>query len=321
VFLTFSSALNQNQILATLLHGISDQLDVTSRKRVIDALKHVDVDTPSLTPPTSVVSQGKRPKTASSLGDHDDKSSFSENSGSLDHNDDINLLEEDLLRNSDARKTGYMGRSSHARWLRDIHAQMDEAARQPFGVLYELPESRKSSGDDHSEAFRENEIRLSNNGYFTHYSFYLDDVNIDIELVDPYVIPPAETAEKLLELYKVATHDPFRLLDDVFEKQFRMYLRSIQEGGPMNVCPKWRAILNLVFAIGAGYSHLVGINWRADDRDHRIYMWRAVQLLDLKSVVGLISAPDLSFIRVGFHPLVRVATEPNRHWDYSLSTF
>lgn len=62
--------------------------------------------------------------------------------------------------------------------------------------------------------------------------------------------------------------------------------------------------MNLILAIGAKYSHLIGAKWRGDHRDHLIYMTRAVHLLGLKSTVMMISSPDLQLIQaVGIkHP-------------------
>ena len=55
--------------------------------------------------------------------------------------------------------------------------------------------------------------------------------------------------------------------------------------------------MNLLFAIGAKYSHLVGAEWRGDERDHLIYMTRAVHLLGLKNTVVAISGPDRELLQ------------------------
>lgn len=61
--------------------------------------------------------------------------------------------------------------------------------------------------------------------------------------------------------------------------------------------PAWRAQLNLIFAIGAKYSHLTDAPWAADKRDHFIYMKRAVNLLELKDTFSIISGPDVPIVR------------------------
>jgi hypothetical protein len=72
-----------------------------------------------------------------------------------------------------------------------------------------------------------------------------------------------------------------------------------QNSATLVVCPKWKAVMNLVFAIGARYSHLIGAEWRADDHDHLVYMWRAVHLLQLQSINTLVAQPDQTTIQVG----------------------
>lgn len=60
--------------------------------------------------------------------------------------------------------------------------------------------------------------------------------------------------------------------------------------------------MNLLLAIGAKYSHLIGAEWRGDDCDHLIYMTRAVHLLGLKNTVMIISGPDLQLVQAVWIP-------------------
>lgn len=55
--------------------------------------------------------------------------------------------------------------------------------------------------------------------------------------------------------------------------------------------------MNLLFAIGAQYSHLINADWAGDERDHRVYMNRAVRLLGLKDTLVVISGPDLRTVQ------------------------
>ncbi|KAH9869710.1 hypothetical protein IAQ61_006922 [Plenodomus lingam] len=54
---------------------------------------------------------------------------------------------------------------------------------------------------------------------------------------------------------------------------------------------------NLIFAIGAKYSHLIDAPWKGDERDHLIYMTRGVHLLGLKNTVMIISGPNLQLVQ------------------------
>lgn len=50
---------------------------------------------------------------------------------------------------------------------------------------------------------------------------------------------------------------------------------ALKRGEPYEPSKKWQAQVNLVFAIGAVYSHLTSAAWRGDERDHLIYHSRA----------------------------------------------
>ena len=54
-----------------------------------------------------------------------------------------------------------------------------------------------------------------------------------------------------------------------------------------DVRPNWLAILNLIFAIAAKYSHLVQADWRGDMNDHLVYFTRARLLgFDEDNILG-----------------------------------
>jgi hypothetical protein len=74
-------------------------------------------------------------------------------------------------------------------------------------------------------------------------------------------------------------------------------MESLRGGRAYEVHGKWRAQMNLLLAIGAKYSHLFGAEWRGDERDHLVYMTRAIRLLGLKDTLMIISAPDLSTVQ------------------------
>jgi hypothetical protein len=63
------------------------------------------------------------------------------------------------------------------------------------------------------------------------------------------------------------------------------------------VSDSFRAHVNLIFAIGAKYSHLVGADWAGNERDHVLYMTRAVHLLGLKNSVMFISEPEFETVQ------------------------
>lgn len=78
--------------------------------------------------------------------------------------------------------------------------------------------------------------------------------------------------------------------------------------------------MNLVFAIGARYSHLVDAEWRADDRDHLVYMWRAVHLLQLQQMRTLTLHPEQRLIQVGIPKRSTHPSDLSRRLDFYRST-
>jgi hypothetical protein len=105
----------------------------------------------------------------------------------------------------------------------------------------------------------------------------LDDETVDMDfVVDPLDLPPLETAERLLNCYMETVQNSYPMLaKKTFVTQFYHYYNSVARGSPYSLPKKWQAMLNLVFAIGAAYSHLIEAPWRADDRDHFLYHSRA----------------------------------------------
>lgn len=74
-----------------------------------------------------------------------------------------------------------------------------------------------------------------------------------------------------------------------------MYLRPNYEADSAPAV--WLAHMNLILAVGAKQSHLIGAEWVGDDRVHLLYMKRAVRLLALKDTVMIISAPELPLVQ------------------------
>jgi hypothetical protein len=294
--------------LTALLIDVSSQLDDKSKKRVEDMLASFEDDTPP--PPTPSLLHGKRARRASSSHTNDDALSLtSADSGeahvsaSVGSNEDLDFIQEDILRTDETENTGYMGRNSHVQWLRALETKIEQPDGEPTDMPYGPPGTEGDAFNQRAEALRGRQHRSDNrqppdNDQFSGYYFYLDKSDIEIEIGDPHIIPSADTAETLFEYYKQVVHSPFLILGDMFEAQLRTYFATDKDSPTLTVDPKWKAVMNLVFAIGARYSHLVGAEWRADNHDHLVYMWRAVHLLQLQSFNTLIAQPDQALIQV-----------------------
>ncbi|KAF2131108.1 hypothetical protein P153DRAFT_211176 [Dothidotthia symphoricarpi CBS 119687] len=173
----------------------------------------------------------------------------------------LDLLDENLNTNDRARATGFVGKNSEIQWLRAAATAETDRADDEARRAGHQPRGSYAPGSDQVSSF----------------SFWADDENVDVDFyVDPYELPQPETAEHLLLCYMAKVQDSFPILArKFFEDQFRRCFTAVHNGNAPQLNPMWQAILNLVFAIGAKYSHLVKASWRADERDHLIYQARA----------------------------------------------
>jgi hypothetical protein len=210
----------------------------------------------------------------------------------------LDFLDEDLYRD-ETRSTGFVGQSSEVQWLRAIAvAQADTTDGDWVGLA---PQHRDSDAPA-SEP-------VNSVSFWTD----CDGVIIDFE-VDPYELPQPDIAEHLVQCYMIKVHgkhphvrticethtyflhnsESFPILPRrAFEDQIRMYFTAIRNGNAPRLDPKWQTVLNLVFAIGANYSHLLDSRWRVED--HTKYEARA-RAFGLNED-AFISHPDIPQIR------------------------
>jgi hypothetical protein len=226
-------------------------------------------------------------------------------SGPVNSDDGPQLLDEELLRNSESRATGFIGQNSEVQWLRDLKTQIGSRASEgwerPYGSLYKLQGSNKEAAVQREDALhtQQQSPKVGNILHVSDFTFYLDSDDLDVDImVDPYELPSPETAEKLVDCYMRTIHGSFPIVSDVFEDQFQRYNNSAKRNRIYQVPEHWQATLNLVLAIGAQYTHLIQAEWRADERDHLIYMTRAIRILGLDKVATSLHAPSLPIIQV-----------------------
>ncbi|KAL1794280.1 hypothetical protein ACET3X_007701 [Alternaria dauci] len=294
--------------LTELLLDVSSQLDDASKKKIEETLASFEDDTPPPLP-TPALLRSKRARRASSSHANDDAPSTTSADGgeanvsvSVGSNEDLDFVQEDILRIEQADNTGYMGRNSQVQWLRALGTKIEHPEGESPDIPYGPPGADGDAFNQRAEALRERQHHSGDqqppdNDQFPGCYFYLDKSNIDIDIGDPHVIPSADTAERLFEYYKVIVHSPFPILGDIFEHQLHTFFRGDRSSAASVACPKWKAVMNLVLAIGTRYSHLISAEWRADDHDHLVYMWRAVHLLQLQSINTLVAQPDQTVIQ------------------------
>jgi hypothetical protein len=219
-------------------------------------------------------------------GAESDASAGAGSTGALDR------TEEDFTREM-ARQTGFMGKNSEITWLQRLRQENQDSKRetkQPGTTSKAAVGSRQSkqtTGDDSS-----NDPVPSSSVYET--SYHLDDLSITtLEHVDPYEVPTPETAQNLFHAYLTRVHPAFPIVGKLnLAAQFQKFVSGQASRPP----EKWLAILNLIFAISAKYSHLTHADWKADERDHLIYFTRA-RLLSVNSET-VFQHPDLQVIQI-----------------------
>ena len=180
------------------------------------------------------------------------------------NNNSLDLVNENQLSDERVRAIGFVGKSSEVQWLRDIILQL-RCRQQPSCVQGAL-------------------------GQVSSLSFYMDteSVNPDFSIISPDM-PTREAAGHLLECYISTVQDSFpilprRLLEDKFDE----YFDALESSSSARPDPRWKIVINLVFAIGARYSRLVRTSSRGDTEDHAIYQTRARKL-------GLVEISPLAY--------------------------
>lgn len=205
----------------------------------------------------------------------------------------LDRTEEDFTRDG-VKMTGFMGKNSEVTWLQRVRQEIksdppddphaDRAKRIP-GSFYS-PQQRSDTNMPGHEAEEDLTIQDS--------SYHLNDLAIvSYDAVDMYEIPPTELAQTMFDTYMRRVHPSFPIVGRInLINQFAKFLQKPASRPP----PKWLAILNLIFAISARYSHLIQASWRGDDRDHLIYFTRA-RLLAIDNET-LLNHPDLQMIQI-----------------------
>jgi hypothetical protein len=195
-------------------------------------------------------------------------------SAEVGSNENTDVMDQELNHNENSNATGFLGRTSEVQWMRRLSADAEQAGKSrnkddgPFGP----------PGNSHEAATQRERARsirrdtlVSPPRDATTSSFYLDDEIADLDfVVDPDELPPFDVAERLLNCYLSQVQDSFPILvKKSFVRHFYRYYASVGRNRPETLAPKWKATLNLVFAISSAYSHLIEAEWRDDGESVR----------------------------------------------------
>lgn len=204
--------------------------------------------------------------------------------GSLDN------INEDYNRSTASRATGFLGKNSEVVWMQRLNRWVNEPSdgiRSPEGnQLMEhgvRPTSEQATG-----------LGATNDQSTSDSTYHCDDLPVIVtDQVDPFELPPKNVADRLFQSYFDTVHPAFPILG---KSTFVSQYQTFNHRQALNTGNNWRAILNVIFAIAAKYSHLIQAEWRGDERDHLVYFTRARMLgFDGESILA---HPELQHIQV-----------------------
>ncbi|OJD29884.1 c6 transcription factor [Diplodia corticola] len=209
----------------------------------------------------------------------------------------VDNIGEDFSRSDKARATGFIGKNSEVAWARRLsQAQAEGWTKDVRGRTHGKPGTGEEAQKDRLSV---SNIRHASQSRprppISDFTYHLDTESVlTFDHVDKDELPPPELGQHLLHLYMDTVQDAVPILTmSVFLGQYQRYSRS---KNPESLPPTWRAILNMVFAIGAKFSHLVNAPWRGDERDHLVYYTRALTLAMPGDAI--VAHPDLQRIQV-----------------------
>ena len=201
---------------------------------------------------------------------------------------------EDFAANDKTRSTGFMGKNSEITWMQRLrHENEFGSSSSAFGAdghatddEHPNLERRQNRGSQPPPADSEEAFSVQKASY------HLDDQALpSLDSADPYEFPTFDTANHLFDTYMARVHPTFPIIGKVtYTAQYRRFMNGDVPGD------KWLAILNLIFAIGARYSHIIRAEWRGDERDHGVYFTRA-RLLSMNAET-ILQHPELQQIQV-----------------------
>jgi hypothetical protein len=138
---------------------------------------------------------------------------------SVGSNENLDHLDEDLLRSHESRAAGYMGLNSEVQWLSSVQRQTEHTGREPLKQSYGPPGKGPVAATARSDAFRERRSKAKDSSkqgsmpHITESTFYLDHESLNVDTtVDLYADPQHDVAERLFNCYYQTVHPSFPLV-------------------------------------------------------------------------------------------------------------
>ncbi|KAA6409416.1 MAG: hypothetical protein FRX48_06969 [Lasallia pustulata] len=217
-------------------------------------------------------------------------------SAGIGSNGSLDRIKEDFNRTPLTRATGYIGKNSEVTWMQRLKEQ--------------------AKGDPPNQGPKDPDTEEPAPAVAIHEATYhCDDLMLlSSDEVDAYELPPKRAADMLFQNYLETVHATFPFIG---KTTFASQYQTLYENNNIRPGANWLAILNLIFAIGAKYSHLIQTEWRGDERDHLIYFTRA-RVLAMNGE-SLFSHPDLQQVQVAalMSFYLMATNQINRAWTMS----
>ena len=182
----------------------------------------------------------------------------------------MDRVREDYNRGPDTRATGFHGKNSDLTWMARLKTRASQSSTES-----DHSEENMATGET-SPSYQNPHFDRGPNP-ISACTYHCDDLNPLLhENIDLYAIPSRANANALFQSYLETVHPSFPIIGKTtFTQQYNTYFRRADQRKPN---PNWLAILNMIFAIGAKYSHMIRANWHGDDRDGLIFFTRARML-------------------------------------------
>ncbi|KAL1801751.1 hypothetical protein ACET3X_002093 [Alternaria dauci] len=301
-----ANAKDRNQALVSVLKDLSLRVNDHDRRRIEDVLQDSDDEAAS---PVSI-SSSSRASAAYQYQKHSGMHPFAPSSSHGSIAAEASPMSEDsplprldgivLEESGDEQggdqlnvvEAGFLGQISEVQWLQNLRSRTQAfdavlvGPGESAALLSEPPSPMFGAPLVSDSATPRQQMSPTN--------YYLD--HEDIKLVDcgnPFELPQEHTAALLFQCYAQTVQSSFPILPVTIEHQLHQYYTLMRNGQAIHCPQKWFALVNLVFAIGTKFSHLIQADWRADELDHILYSSRAFHLLSMNDTIVVLSTPDL----------------------------
>ncbi|CAN9480261.1 unnamed protein product [Alternaria alternata] len=317
-----ATAKDRNQALVSVLKDLSLRVSDEDRRRIEDALQDVSIhltgnesqrviytakSDDEIESPVSM-SSSSRASAAHQYQQHSRMHLFASPSSympiaaeisptsdqsSLPQLDDIVPKESGDDEQPNVVEAGFLGQISEVQWLQSLRNRVQAVEAifvRPSDNATQLSQPPSPIFDASPASIpatpHQQPISLTN--------YYLDDEGIKLtNCGNPFELPSQQTAALLFQCYTQTVQSSFPILPVTIEHQLHQYYTLVCNGQAIHCSQGWFALVNLVFAIGAKFSHLIQADWQADELDHVIYLSRAFQLLSMNDNIVVLSTPDL----------------------------